>query len=140
MSEAESVQDSSSLRTFEQVAPAYQHRQKVVKPGDVLMTSTVSLKWYDIYPEELPIPCEPGHDARSFLLAEMEAGNLPLKHELGFAIHHRCSNLYILYICTWRNDNELWETLYHKDLSRYIFYSGVWGRFTAPLYPQNGNG
>ncbi len=117
MSQAESVQDSSSLRTFEQVAPAYQHRQKFVKPGDALMTSHIYLKWYDIYPEELPIPFELVHDARSFLLSEMEAGNLQLKNELGFAIHHRCSNQYILYICTWRNENEVWETLYHKDLT-----------------------
>ena len=118
MSEAEAAQDISYLSQFEQVAPAYQHRQKFVKPADALITSKVYLKWYDIYPEDLPISSELVHDARSFLLFEMEAGNLPLSNELGFAIHHRCTTSYILYICTWRNENELWETIYHKDLSR----------------------
>ena len=117
MSEAESVQDISYLRTFEQVMPEYQHRQKFVKPGDALITSKVYLKWYDIYREELPISSELVSDARSFLLSEMETGNLQLNNELGFAIHHQCSNIYILYICTWRNENEVWETLYHKDLT-----------------------
>jgi hypothetical protein len=117
MSKAEAVQDISYLRTFEQVVPDYQHRHKFVKPGDALIASKVYLKWYDIYREEVPISSELVSEARSFLLSEMEAGNLQLKNELGFAIHHQCSNSYILYICTWRNENELWETLYHKDLT-----------------------
>src|SRR5581483_1753933 len=114
---SEIVQDISYLSKFEQVAPEYQHRQKFVRPGDALITSKVYLKWYDIYREELPISSKLVQDARSFLLAEMEAGRLPLMNELGFVIHHQCRDLYILYVCTWRNENELWETLYHKDLT-----------------------
>jgi hypothetical protein len=114
---SEIVQDISYLSTFEQVAPEYQHRQKFVRPGDALITSKVYLKWYDIYREELPISSKLVQDARSFLLAEMEAGRLPLMNELGFVIHHQCTDLSILYVCTWRNENELWETLCHKDLT-----------------------
>jgi hypothetical protein len=117
MSKTKPVQDTSYLRMFEQVAPAYQHRQKFVKPGDALITSNVYLKWYDIYHEETPIPSQFVDEARSFLLSELEAGKLPLKNELGFAIHHQCSRAYILYICTWRNENEVWETIYFKDLT-----------------------
>jgi hypothetical protein len=117
MSELEAIPDTSYLHLFEQVVPEYQHYQKFVKPGDALSTSSVYLKWYDIYREELPISSQLVSEARSFLLSEMETGNLPLKNEIGFAIHHQCSNSYILYICTWRNENELWETLYSKDLT-----------------------
>jgi hypothetical protein len=45
----------------------------------------------------------------------MEEGRLGLKNEIGFVVHHQCSSAYILYICTWRNENELWETIYIKD-------------------------
>lgn len=114
---SETAQDISYLSKFEQVVPEYQHRQKFVRPGEALITPKVYLKWYDIYREETPISPEQIQDARAFLQAELEAGNLPLNNELGFAIHHQCTNVYILYICTWRNENEVWETLYHKDLT-----------------------
>lgn len=117
MSEAKSAQDISYLHQLEQVAPGYQHRQKFVKPGDALITPFVYLKWYDIYREETPISSQSVDEARSFLLSEMDTERLPLKNELGFAIHHQCTNVYILYICTWRNENEVWETIYHKDLT-----------------------
>lgn len=115
---SEATRDISYLSKFEQVAPAYQHRQKLARPGDALITSSVHLKWYDIYREETPITDELVQDARSFLLAELEAGKLPLNNELGFVVHHQCTNIYILYVCTWRNENELWETIYQKDLTR----------------------
>jgi hypothetical protein len=102
---------------FEQVAPSYQHRQKFVRPGEALVAADVYLKWYDIYREDMPIADHLIDDARSFLLTELHEGRLPLKNEVGFAIHHQCATLYILYICTWRNENEVWETLYHKDLA-----------------------
>jgi hypothetical protein len=102
---------------FAQVTPAYHHRQKCVRPGAALVTDEVYLKWYDIAREEMPIADDLIADARSFLLTELHEGRLPLQQEVGFAIHHQCGSLYILYICTWRNDNEVWEILYHKDLA-----------------------
>ena len=117
MSATEFAPNISSLQKYEQVASDYQHRQKRVKPGEALITPQVYLKWYDIFREESPIPPQFIHEARSFLCSELEAGNLLLKNELGFAIHHQCSGVHILYICTWRNENEVWETIYHKHLS-----------------------
>ena len=36
--------------------------------------------------------------------------------ELGFVILHRCGeSFYFLLVCTWRNENELWETVWAKD-------------------------
>ncbi|GHO45912.1 hypothetical protein [Ktedonospora formicarum] len=117
MSTTASDQDAPYLRLFEQVAPEYQHRQKFVRSGEALATSDVYLKWYDISRQETPIPPELVAEAHSFLLSELETGSLPLKQEVGFAIHHQCASVHILYICTWRNENEVWETLYHKHLA-----------------------
>jgi len=115
MSKIEPVLDIARL--FEQVAPEYQHRPKLARPNDALITDNVYLKWYDIYREETPIPAQLVDEARSFLRTELDAGRLPLKNELGFAVHHQCATVYILYISTWRNENELWETIYIKDLA-----------------------
>jgi hypothetical protein len=116
MPEPESVQDISHLGRLEQVAPEYRHRQKFVKPGDALISPKVYLKWYDIYREEMPISSQLVHVARDFLLSEIETGKLPLENELGFLIHHQSADIYILYVCTWRNENEVWETIYFRDL------------------------
>ena len=33
--------------------------------------------------------------------------------ELGFVVLHRCGeSFYFLLVCTWRNENELWETVW----------------------------
>jgi hypothetical protein len=117
MSKTEPSLDTSYLHMFEQVAPTYQHRQKFIEPGDALTTSDVYLKWYDIYRQETPIPAQFVHETHSFLRSELDVGTLPLKNELGFVIHHQCSAVYILYICTWRNENEVWETIYSKDVN-----------------------
>jgi hypothetical protein len=35
---------------------------------------------------------------------------------LGFVILHRCEqDFYFLIVCTWRNSNELWQTVHYKD-------------------------
>jgi hypothetical protein len=114
---SELAPDISYLRQFEQVVPEYQHRQKFAMPGDALITPYIYLKWYDLYREESPISAEFVQEARSFLLAELETGKLSLNNELGFVVHHQCATVSILYVCTWRNENELWETLYFRDLA-----------------------
>jgi hypothetical protein len=46
------------------------------------------------------------------------AGKLNIDGELGFVIHHLCGeSFYFLIVCTWRNQNEMWETLYGQDMS-----------------------
>jgi len=134
MSEAGSAQDISYLSNYEQVAAEYRHRQKVARPGEALVTPTVYLKWYDIYYEETPIAPHLVDEARSFLLAEVEGGRLPLKNELGFVVHHQCTGAYILYISTWRNENELWETIYIKDLVVDSEFQQLKRNATTPTY------
>ena len=54
--------------------------------------------------------------ARGGLRAAARVGTLELSGELGFAILHRCGeSFYFLLVSTWRNENELWETVWAKD-------------------------
>jgi hypothetical protein len=53
--------------------------------------------------------------ARRNLRDAAKSGALELDEELGFVILHRCGeSFYFLLVCTWRNDNELWETVWAK--------------------------
>lgn len=118
MSEIQSNQDLAYLHSLEQVASNYRHRQKQVTPGQALATESLYLKWYDVAYEDTLITADQVEEARSLLFTELETGALALRNELGFVVHHQCTSAYILYVCTWRNENEIWETLYVKDLAQ----------------------
>jgi len=92
------------------------HRRKHAKPGPVLALPGASLKWYEIAPPEAPVPAEISALARDFLRREVERGAMKVESEQGFVLLHRCGqDFYFLLPCTWRNGNELWETVYAKD-------------------------
>ena len=75
-----------------------------------------SLKWYEIASAEAPVPAEISALAREFLGREVERGGMNVEGESGFVLLHRCGEgFYFLLPCTWRNGNELWETVYAKD-------------------------
>lgn len=93
------------------IAPAYRHRGKVVHPAEPLECGESLLKWYGLGAEELPVPEEIARRARVFL-----SGTTLEAHGMGFVILHRCgSAFYFLIVCTWRNNNEIWETVFYKD-------------------------
>jgi hypothetical protein len=74
------------------------------------------LKWYDVAPVDEPVPGELQVLARGSLHAGAESGSLDLAADLGFVILHRCgASFYVLLVTTWRNDNELWETVWAKN-------------------------
>ena len=55
-----------------------------------------------------------GSNGTSGIPADSSA--IPLDDDLGFVILHRCGqSFYFLLVSTWRNDNELWETVWAKD-------------------------
>ena len=78
--------------------------------------ATALLKWYDLAPAESP-RSRPHSRPRSLGRARRGGGGaLELAGEVGFAILHRCGeDFYFLLVCTWRNENELWETVWAKD-------------------------
>lgn len=99
------------------VSNDYSHFAKVVIPGDPIRIDRTMLKWYSIARAEDGVPAEIERQARGFLenISDEEKTNLG---DLGFVILHRCGNeFYFLLLQTWRNNNELWESVYarHSD-------------------------
>jgi hypothetical protein len=101
-----------------QVSDAYVHREKFATFGGVLEKGALRLKYYEIAPAEGPgseIDEEVRRLARASAAsyAPQPANGEP---ELGFVILHRCGETFhFLIICTWRNENELWETVFKYD-------------------------
>ena len=98
------------------VTPDYEHSSKLVVPQTGLTLGDTTLKWYDIAPVETPVPLAIRALARRNLRDGSKSGTVALSDELGFVILHRCGeSFYFLIVSTWRNDNELWETVWAKD-------------------------
>jgi hypothetical protein len=101
----------SPLDTAGAVTPAYEHATKLVQPGAPVAVAGGLLKWYGIAPAGKAIPEEITELARAALPDAVRS----LDGELGFVILHRCGeSFYFLLISTWRNENELWETVWAK--------------------------
>jgi hypothetical protein len=98
------------------VPEAYSYYQKLVTPGDDLRLPHAYLKWYAIYPPDREIAAEQVRESRDFVVAEVE--RLKLRDELGFVLLHACGPELLLMLITWRNTNELWESVYAKDLTQ----------------------
>ncbi|WP_269931789.1 hypothetical protein [Aminobacter sp. HY435] len=93
----------------------YVHYPKTVTPGLPVTAGGGLLKWYDISEEATPVTRETSAMAQRFLAAETATGRLSLKGELGFVILHRCGgDFHFLLVSSWRNANEMWETVYAK--------------------------
>jgi hypothetical protein len=93
------------------IDPCYRHRPKRVTAGEPIEPEGAVLKWYGINYEDSPIPEAMTQLARAY------AEKTPLEARgFGFVILHRCKNdFYFLIVCTWRGNNELWETVFYKD-------------------------
>ena len=101
----------SPLDTAGAVRPAYEHVSKVIQPGPAVSVSGGLLKWYEISTAAKPVAVEVSALAREALPVAAPS----LSGELGFAILHRCGEgFYFLLVSTWRNENELWETVWAK--------------------------
>jgi hypothetical protein len=90
---------------------SYRHVAKSVSPGESIELSGATIKWYEVYPQDRPVPDEIKRLARACLTTT------PLEIPgLGFSILHRCGqDFYFLIVCTWRNNNEFWQTVFYKD-------------------------
>lgn len=113
------------------VPDGYRYYQKHVTPRDDLSLANAYLKWYDIYPAGAEITAEQRAECRAFVASE--AQRLQLADELGFVMLHRAGNVLLLMIVTWRNTNELWESVYVKDLA-------AGGGYALTVFPQTHRG
>jgi hypothetical protein len=99
------------LATDSGIDPAYRHAPKLVTPGEPLEVPGTFLKWYGLHAEDRPIPAEVTR-----LACERLTGAPIDAKGLGFVILHRCGkDFYFLIVCTWRNSNEMWQTVFYKD-------------------------
>jgi hypothetical protein len=107
---------TGSIADLGNVPAEYRHHPKTITPGDDLVLPAAHLKWYEVRREDAAVSDEVRDEARAFLRAEAEAGRLEISGELGFAILHLCGkSFYFLIVCTWRNVNEMWESVYTND-------------------------
>lgn len=94
----------------------YAHAEKFAKPEPSLALGDSVLKWYDLAPDEACVPLAIRAVARRCLRDASKDGTLGELGELGFVILHRCGeDFYFLLVSTWRNENELWETVWAKN-------------------------
>jgi hypothetical protein len=90
----------------------YEHVFKRIEPGETVTVGGAVLKWYEIAPASAPVPPAIRERARQAL----DDVELDLAGELGFVILHRCGeSFYFLIVSSWRNDNELWESVWARD-------------------------
>lgn len=103
--------------TIANVAPAYVHRDKQITPSAPLSLGGGQLKWYDIAYPETPVPERVRQLGRAYLEREAAAGRIDISADLGFVVLHRCghNDFYFLILCSWRNENELWQSVYAHD-------------------------
>jgi hypothetical protein len=106
----------SVLERIGVVRPEYRHISKRVTARPSIALADAVLKWYEIAPEDTPVPAEIRTLAQDELRHASRTHALGLGGDLGFVILHRCGeSFYFLIVATWRNDNELWETVWAKD-------------------------
>lgn len=107
---------STVLERSGRVRPDYAHITKIVRPGSLLFLEDAVLKWYEIAPEGQTVPLGVRELAYDALCRGAVSGELELSGDLGFVILHRCGeSFYFLLVSTWRNENELWETVWAKN-------------------------
>ncbi|TCO62127.1 hypothetical protein [Actinocrispum wychmicini] len=94
------------------VAADYVHADKLITPGPQLDLPAGRLKWYDIARPAQGVDPTVAEQAREFLCSAELDGAGPL----GFVVLHRCGpSFHFLILNTWRNENELWETVFAAD-------------------------
>lgn len=98
--------------THVQVAGGYAHTAKHARSTGPLPGT--SLKWYEMAPPGAVFTPAQTALARQTVLSLGEVTG-----DLGFVIHHRCGEGHLLLTCTWRENNELWETVHEDSTGAY---------------------
>lgn len=98
------------------------HVAKVAVPQPSIMLRDAVLKWYDIARHDAAVPLALRALARRCLRDATRSGTLEVDDGLGFVILHRCEDdFHFLLVSTWRNENELWESVWAKRRHDVLF-------------------
>ena len=101
------------------VPAEYVHRPKIAAPGAELLAGGTRFKWYDLRFEDYPLSDALVRESRERIVSEVDAKRVDFGSTMGFVILHIAggeSTVAMLIVSTWRNSNEIWETVYLKDL------------------------
>ena len=136
MAASQTVEAIPHLARLGNVVPeGYTYYEKLVTAGEDLSLPQAYLKWYDIYAPGAEITAAEGARSRAFLAAEVAAGRLALEGDLGFVLLHRAGPGLLLLVITWRQTNELWESIFVQDAAAaggyrpLTFANGQWGTY-----------
>jgi hypothetical protein len=95
---------------------------KFASPQGVFEVGKTNFKWYNLAENIEDISSEDISNAKACIEnAEEKFQDLD---DLGFVILHRCGENYLLLVCTWRSENELWESVYNDGSGKFE----VWER------------
>ena len=108
------MNDNAQWPLFREVSAGYTHVQKFVRPAAPVTLDGLYLKWYVDYPAGRSFSDAEIADAQAMITNEIMHGRLVLGGDIGFVVQHRCGPVDIFYVCVWRNNNEVWEALYHR--------------------------
>jgi hypothetical protein len=106
----------AELAALGSIPVAYRHHRRVVAPGAPLALPGALLKWYELHREGVAVPEALRRAAREHLRAQAEAGALDVGYGLGFVVLHSSATHAYLIVGAWQNNQELWETLYIREL------------------------
>ncbi|KOX03164.1 MULTISPECIES: hypothetical protein [Micromonospora] len=116
------TQTISHLDDLAEYPSDWKHQDKQIFPGENLAVPGGYLKWYDIRLADQEATPEVSDEARAFLRAEVEAGRLEFRKEIGFVMLHRDGAKYFMLVCVWRDKTEMWQGLYYKDQEGFLPY------------------
>lgn len=100
---------------------------KYASPKGIFSVGKTRFKWYDLAADPADIS---QHDLQNARIGIENADEkFQDTEDLGFVIMHRCGQNYLLLVCTWRSENELWESVYYDGSGKFE----VWDRNTIHL-------
>ncbi|MDN3691728.1 hypothetical protein QWZ06_05415 [Chryseobacterium tructae] len=95
---------------------------KYALPKEIFNVGKTRFKWYDLAEDPAKISSLDIQNAK--LCVENASENFQNIEDLGFVIMHRCGENYLLLVCTWRSENELWESVYYDGTGKFE----IWDR------------
>ncbi|ROH90366.1 hypothetical protein EGI15_17010 [Chryseobacterium cucumeris] len=95
---------------------------KYAQPKGIFTIGKTKFKWYDLASDLSEVSRQDIDNAQ--LCIENAEENFKNIDDLGFVIMHRCGENYLLLVCTWRSENELWESVYYDGSGKFE----VWER------------
>lgn len=84
---------------------------KFASPEGIFIVGKTRFKWYNLTEDLQNISQQDIINAKKCIEnAEEKFQDID---DIGFVIMHRCGQNYLLLVCTWRSENELWESVYY---------------------------